>query len=125
MGLSHSSAPLSGHGRLCAAGRGTVEPAAGTRTLSPAQRLLLTGIRFYQAVFSALMPMSCKFYPTCSHYAVEAISRHGAGRGLRLAAWRLVRCSPFARGGVDLVPDLPEAADARDVIPDTTSEARP
>jgi putative membrane protein insertion efficiency factor len=68
---------------------------------------LLGGIRFYQAIFAPLMPLSCKFYPTCSHYAAEAIARHGAGPGLRLAALRLLRCSPFTRGGVDLVPDAP------------------
>lgn len=66
---------------------------------------LLTGIRFYQVVFAPLMPLGCKFYPSCSRYAAEAIARHGAGRGLRLALARLWRCRPFTKGGVDLVPD--------------------
>ena len=67
--------------------------------------LLLGCLRCYQAVFSSLMPIGCKFYPSCSHYAHEAISRHGALPGLRLAAWRLLRCSPFTRGGYDPVPE--------------------
>ena len=68
--------------------------------------LLLAGIRFYQATLAPLMPFGCKFYPTCSHYAAEAIARHGARRGLLLAAERLLRCRPFTRGGHDPVPDL-------------------
>jgi putative membrane protein insertion efficiency factor len=66
---------------------------------------LLTGIRFYQAVLAPLMPLGCKFYPSCSRYAAEAIARHGAKRGIRLALSRLWRCRPFTQGGVDLVPD--------------------
>ena len=68
--------------------------------------LLLAAIRFYQAVFAPVMPVGCKFYPSCSHYAAEAIARHGALRGGRLALARLWRCRPFTRGGVDPVPDL-------------------
>ena len=67
--------------------------------------LLLAGIRFYQAVFAPLMPVGCKFYPSCSHYAAEAIARHGAARGVRLAAARLWRCRPFTQGGFDPVPE--------------------
>ena len=67
--------------------------------------VLLGCLRFYQAVFSSLMPVGCKFYPSCSHYAHEAIARHGALRGLRLATGRLLRCSPFTRGGYDPVPE--------------------
>jgi len=67
--------------------------------------LLLMGIRFYQAVFAPVMPVGCKFYPSCSRYAVEAITRHGALRGVRLAAARLLRCRPFTQGGFDPVPD--------------------
>lgn len=67
--------------------------------------LLLTGIRFYQAVFAPVMPVGCKFYPSCSHYAAEAIARHGAVRGVWLAAARLGRCRPFTKGGFDPVPD--------------------
>ena len=70
--------------------------------------LLLTGIRFYQAVFAPAMPVGCKFYPSCSHYAAEAIARHGAGHGVWLAAARLWRCRPFTQGGFDPVPDVVE-----------------
>jgi putative membrane protein insertion efficiency factor len=70
--------------------------------------LLLAGIRFYQAALAPFMISACKFYPSCSHYAAEAIQRHGARRGLRLAAARLWRCRPFTRGGHDPVPDVEE-----------------
>jgi len=70
--------------------------------------VLLFGIRFYQAVFSHLMPVGCKFYPSCSRYAAEAIERHGAARGGWLALARLWRCRPFTQGGFDPVPDAEE-----------------
>ena len=73
--------------------------------------LLLVAIQFYQSVFSPVMPVGCKFYPSCSRYAAEAIARHGAKRGLRLAVERLWRCRPFTKGGVDLVPDVGEEQD--------------
>lgn len=66
---------------------------------------LLMAIRFYQAVFAPAMPVGCKFYPSCSRYAAEAIERHGAIRGARLALSRLWRCRPFTQGGFDPVPD--------------------
>jgi len=67
-------------------------------------------LRVYQTFFSALMPSACKFYPTCSHYAVEAVRLHGARRGSWLALRRVGRCHPFTRGGVDLVPSVEDAA---------------
>jgi uncharacterized protein len=76
--------------------------------------LLLLGIRFYQAIFAPAMPVGCKFYPSCSHYAAEAIARHGAARGIWLAAARLWRCRPFTKGGFDPVPDV--VADRNDVF---------
>ena len=66
---------------------------------------LLAFVRFYIVVLSPFFGGTCKFYPSCSNYAYEAIARHGAGHGLILAAKRLLRCHPFTRGGVDLVPD--------------------
>ena len=66
---------------------------------------MLVAVRVYQASFSALMPSACKFYPSCSQYAAEALQLHGARRGSWLALRRLSRCHPFTRGGVDLVPD--------------------
>ena len=70
--------------------------------------MLLVAIRMYQMFFSAWMPSACKFYPSCSQYAANAIQLHGARRGSWLALRRLVRCNPFTRGGVDLVPDAAE-----------------
>jgi hypothetical protein len=72
--------------------------------MSLAARALLIAVRAYQAFFSALMPSACKFYPSCSHYAAEALRIHGARRGSWLALRRLSRCHPFTPGGVDLVP---------------------
>jgi uncharacterized protein len=73
--------------------------------MSLAARTLLFAVRVYQAFFSALMPSACKFYPSCSHYAAEAVRIHGARRGSWLALRRVSRCHPFTPGGVDLVPD--------------------
>jgi len=73
--------------------------------MSFAARGLLFAVRVYQAFFSALMPSACKFYPSCSHYAAEAVRIHGARRGSWLALRRVSRCHPFTPGGVDLVPD--------------------
>ncbi len=70
-------------------------------------RGLLCGlIRAYQCVISPLFPGSCRFHPTCSRYAIEAISKHGALRGLWLSASRLARCNPWGGAGFDPVPDL-------------------
>ena len=68
-------------------------------------RLLLAGfIRAYQRLISPLLPPSCRFYPSCSQYALEAVTRHGALKGGWLAARRLARCHPFHSGGFDPVP---------------------
>jgi putative membrane protein insertion efficiency factor len=59
-------------------------------------------IRLYQLFVSPLLPVNtCKFHPSCSEYAVLAIRKHGVIRGVPLAAWRLLRCHPWSRGGVD------------------------
>jgi len=76
--------------------------------MSVSARVLLFLVRVYQAFFSALMPSACKFYPSCSHYAAEAVAIHGARRGAWLALRRIGRCHPFSRGGVDLVPGAEE-----------------
>jgi putative membrane protein insertion efficiency factor len=68
-------------------------------------RLLLVGaIRLYQLVISPLLPASCRFYPTCSQYALVAVKDHGALRGTGLVIARLARCHPWNPGGVDFVP---------------------
>jgi putative membrane protein insertion efficiency factor len=107
MGHRHSSAALSGAGAFRAPGGGTRAPAAKHRPkgLSRTARVLLAAVRAYQMFFSALMPSACKFYPSCSQYAADAVRLHGARRGSWLALRRLGRCHPFTSGGVDLVPD--------------------
>jgi putative membrane protein insertion efficiency factor len=67
--------------------------------------MLMAGIRVYQLTLSPLLGPRCRFYPSCSCYAHAAIERHGVLRGLALAAARLLRCHPFARGGYDPVPE--------------------
>jgi uncharacterized protein len=62
-------------------------------------------IRLYQRAISPVLPARCKYYPTCSHYAVDAVRSYGVLRGVVLAAWRLLRCNPWSHGGVDFVAD--------------------
>ena len=64
--------------------------------------ILIAGIRAYQRYLSPWLPPSCRFYPSCSEYAVQTIAYHGPLRGLLKAIWRLLRCHPLSRGGVDL-----------------------
>ena len=73
---------------------------------------LLAAVRFYQRAISPAFPPRCRFVPSCSAYAVEAIEVHGAGHGSWLALRRLAKCAPWHPGGVDLVP--PRADDAGD-----------
>jgi len=68
------------------------------------RRLALGFIRLYQATLSPHVPGGCRFHPSCSHYAYEAIERHGLLAGVRLAAGRILRCHPFHPGGYDPVP---------------------
>ena len=67
-------------------------------------RAMMAAIRFYQVGISPLRPPACRFQPTCSAYGLEAIQRHGGGRGSWLLVKRLLRCHPFCRGGWDPVP---------------------
>lgn len=67
--------------------------------------MLLLLIRFYIVCLSPFFGGTCKFYPSCSNYAWEAVARHGTRRGTALALKRLLRCHPFTKGGVDLVPE--------------------
>jgi uncharacterized protein len=69
------------------------------------KRPLLAPIRAYQRWISPARPRRCRYEPTCSAYAVEAVDRHGAARGFLLASWRLLRCNPFSHGGFDPVPE--------------------
>ena len=65
--------------------------------------VLVAPIRFYQRFVSPALPARCKYHPTCSEYAVQAIRSYGLLRGLVLAAWRLLRCNPWSHGGEDPV----------------------
>jgi uncharacterized protein len=65
-------------------------------------RLLVRG---YQRLLSPLLPARCKYHPSCSQYALDALREYGLARGVVLAAWRLLRCNPWSHGGVDYVHD--------------------
>jgi putative membrane protein insertion efficiency factor len=78
--------------------------AAGTRRLvRVARAIVVAPIAVYQRVISPAIPRRCKYEPTCSRYAVEAIREYGILRGAVLAAWRLLRCNPWSYGGYDPV----------------------
>jgi putative membrane protein insertion efficiency factor len=74
--------------------------------------LLVWFLRGYQLLLSPLLGQKCRFYPTCSNYAIEALRVHGAARGSLLAARRVCRCHPWNPGGVDFVP--PAAGETKD-----------
>lgn len=76
--------------------------------------MLIALIRSYQAMVRPLLIGSCKFYPTCSEYAIEALRWHGLWRGSLLAVWRICRCHPFTPGGIDPVPEPHRPIDRRD-----------
>lgn len=81
----------------------------GSRLAADGARILVTGvllrlIRVYQVTLSPWVGRQCRFHPTCSHYALEAIARHGPIAGSGLAIRRLLKCHPFHPGGVDLPP---------------------
>ena len=72
------------------------------------KRILLALIRFYRRELSPRKGKPCcRYFPTCSRYAITAIERYGAIKGGRLAAWRILRCNPFSKGGYDPVPEDP------------------
>ena len=68
------------------------------------KKICIWAIRFYQFALSPLFPPACRFTPSCSQYAIEALTVHGVARGLMLATRRLLRCHPFHPGGHDPVP---------------------
>ena len=68
------------------------------------KRILIAIVRGYKKYISPLLPPSCRFTPTCSEYAMEALQKHGAWKGSLLAIWRVLRCNPFCKGGYDPVP---------------------
>jgi putative membrane protein insertion efficiency factor len=83
---------------------------------SPARAVLVGAIKVYRALLSSSLGGQCRFYPSCSHYAEDAIRTHGAAKGTALAIWRVARCGPFTKGGVDPVPQRPTANVSYDTV---------
>lgn len=73
--------------------------------------IFLALIRFYQLVISPIKPPTCRFYPTCSHYGLEAVRCHGAAKGGWLTIKRICKCHPFHPGGFDPVPEKTDEID--------------
>lgn len=69
------------------------------------KKLFILLIKFYRKFISPLKPPVCKYYPTCSCYAMQAIEKFGVIRGTALASWRILRCNPWSLGGIDYVPE--------------------
>ncbi|HPD33621.1 MAG TPA: membrane protein insertion efficiency factor YidD [Bacteroidota bacterium] len=69
------------------------------------KKILIELIKLYKKFISPALPPSCRFYPTCSSYAIEAIDKHGIFYGSALSIWRILRCNPFNKGGIDPVPE--------------------
>ena len=69
------------------------------------RRIVILPIRAYQLLLSPMVGQRCKYYPSCSEYAAQAVQRYGILRGLVLAGWRLLRCNPWSHGGFDPVEE--------------------
>jgi len=76
--------------------------------VNPLGLILRGAIQFYRYFVSPVLPRSCRYHPTCSAYAMEAIGRHGVVRGTGLAVWRIARCNPWGGSGYDPVPGRQE-----------------
>ena len=83
----------------------TATPAAATAATRIVRTVVLAPIVIYRRVLSPALPQRCKYEPTCSRYAVDAIGEYGILRGLVLGMWRLLRCNPWSHGGYDPVED--------------------
>lgn len=68
------------------------------------KKLFIILVKFYKKAISPYLPNACRFTPTCSEYAMQAIEKYGAFKGGALAIWRILRCNPFCKGGYDPVP---------------------
>ncbi len=86
-------------------GHAHVSRETGTRRPGPLARVALLPLRGYRRFLSPAFAPRCRYYPSCSAYAEEAISELGVIRGTILAAWRLLRCNPFSKGGIDPVSE--------------------
>jgi hypothetical protein len=90
---------------------------------APIRAAMIAAIRLYRLTLSGWLGGQCRFYPSCSHYGEEAIRTRGAARGTLLTLWRVLRCNPFGKGGVEPVP--PRDGRAYDgLIPRADTEAR-
>lgn len=120
MGRCDSSTQYGGHSAICAAGGGPTEAAAtrmnGREAPSAGAWALLVLLRAYMVLLSPFFGGACKFYPSCSNYAYEAVARHGARKGAALAMRRLLRCRPFTKGGFDPVPEICFGEDTREPL---------
>ncbi|PEJ57575.1 MULTISPECIES: membrane protein insertion efficiency factor YidD [unclassified Bacillus (in: firmicutes)] len=82
-------------------------------------KILIGIIRFYQKWISPATPPSCRFYPTCSHYGLEALQTHGALKGSYLTTKRILKCHPFHPGGFDPVPEKKNKEIKKDTVKET------
>lgn len=73
--------------------------------VNPLSIIVIAPIRAYQKYISPGLPRRCRYYPSCSEYSVTALQRHGIIKGVILGSWRILRCNPWSRGGVDHVPE--------------------
>lgn len=130
MGHCDSPAALGSHRRLRAPISGAPQTSSDSPRLSYSSTskstfgaaLLLSLVHTYRVYLAPFLGGNCKFYPSCSRYAEEAIAVHGARRGSWFTFKRLIRCVPFTKGGIDLVPDLADFA-APNQNPGNTSHA--
>jgi putative membrane protein insertion efficiency factor len=90
--------------------------------MTAAAAVLVGAVRTYQYTLRPFIGAHCRFEPSCSCYAIEALRRHGAARGSALAAWRVLRCNPWTPGGYDPVPD--SAPSTQPLPPPDTRQAR-
>ena len=73
--------------------------------MSRTRAIAVAPVRFYQRAISPAIPRRCRYHPTCSQYAIDAVRQYGILRGLALAGWRLLRCNPWSHGGGDFAED--------------------
>lgn len=85
-------------------GASRAEKRAGIIRRAPSMALVVL-IEIYRKLVSPLIRSRCRYYPSCSRYALDAVQRYGVFKGLVLATWRLLRCNPFSKGGIDHVHD--------------------
>lgn len=91
---------------------------------APVRALLVACIKVYRVSLSGWLGGQCRFYPSCSQYAEDAIKVHGAVRGSGMALWRVLRCNPFGGGGVDRVSAAPVAAETYDDVSQEASNQK-